>query len=105
MIVEYIRYALAPGTAEAFERDYARAALVLDGSPHCLAYELSRCVDEPERYLLRIEWDSADGHLKGFRGSPEFREFFAAIRGYVDAIEEMRHYALTAIVAAKAAAV
>lgn len=103
MIVEYIRYALAPDACEAFERDYARAALVLDASEHCLAYELSRCLDEPHRYLLRIEWDSAQGHLQGFRGSPAFREFLAAIRGYIGAIEEMRHYAPTAVVGAKAA--
>ncbi|WP_408952009.1 antibiotic biosynthesis monooxygenase family protein [Lysobacter sp. Hz 25] len=103
MIVEYIRYTLEPDACAAFERDYARAALVLDASRHCLAYELSRCVDEPHRYLLRIEWDSAEGHLQGFRGSPEFREFLAAIRGYIGAIEEMRHYAPTAVVGAKTA--
>lgn len=103
MIVEYIRYTLEPDACAAFERDYARAALVLDASKHCLAYELSRCVDEPHRYLLRIEWDSAEGHLQGFRGSPEFREFLAAIRGYIGAIEEMRHYAPTAVVGAKTA--
>jgi hypothetical protein len=38
------------------------------------------------------EWDSADGHLRGFRGSPQFAGFFAAVRPYVDRIEEMRHY-------------
>jgi len=103
MIVEYIRYALAPDACEAFERDYARAAPVLDASEHCLAYELSRCLDEPHRYLLRIEWDSAQGHLQGFRGSLAFREFLAAIGGYIGAIEEMRHYAPTAVAGAKAA--
>jgi len=101
MIVEYIRYALAPETAAAFESDYARAAQALDRSPHCLSYELSRCVDEPLRYLLRIEWDSAEGHLHGFRRGPEFPEFLAAIRGYIGAIEEMRHYATTAVAARK----
>jgi hypothetical protein len=32
------------------------------------------------------------GHLRGFRGSSEFRSFFSAVRPYVDRIEEMRHY-------------
>jgi hypothetical protein len=26
------------------------------------------------------------------RGSPEFRSFFAAVKPYVDRIQEMRHY-------------
>jgi hypothetical protein len=47
---------------------------------------------DPCAYTVRIEWDSAEGHLQGFRASPEFRSFFAAERPYVDQIEEMRHY-------------
>lgn len=97
MIVEYIRYGLAEGRGDAFEEAYGRAAASLDGSPHCLGYELSRCVEEPSAYILRIEWDSADGHLQGFRRSPEFRTFFAAIRPFVEDIAEMRHYTVTAV--------
>jgi quinol monooxygenase YgiN len=94
VIVEYIRYAIPADRAAAFERDYAAAAAPLAASPHCLGYELTRCVEEPEHYILRIEWDSVDGHLKGFRQSPEFRAFFQAIRLYVGDIAEMRHYDL-----------
>src|SRR6267143_2750235 len=61
-------------------------------STHCLAYELSHFTEDPDRYILRIEWDSEEGHLKGFRSSPEFRAFFAAVQPFVKDIEEMRHY-------------
>jgi quinol monooxygenase YgiN len=97
MIIEYIRYRLPPSSAEQFVADYGRAARVLDASVHCQAYELSRCLDEPEVFVLRIEWDSAAGHMEGFRKSPGFREFLGAIRAYVPHIEEMRHYEATAV--------
>lgn len=100
MIVEYVRYKLhTPEAASAFEAAYQAAAPSLDASPHCFGYELSRCVEEPNRYILRIEWDSVDGHLMGFRRSPEFGPFLAAIRPYISQIEEMQHYTPTAIVA------
>ncbi len=51
--------------------------------------------------MLRIEWDSAEGHLQGFRSSPEFREFFANVRPYVGAIAEMRHYEATPVCLSK----
>ncbi|HLM68333.1 MAG TPA: antibiotic biosynthesis monooxygenase [Longimicrobium sp.] len=105
MIVEYIRYELGDGRGEAFEAAYAQAAPSLDASPHCLAYELTRCVEAPASYILRIEWDSAEGHMQGFRRGPEFPAFFAAIRPYVGEIAEMRHYALTPVAARKQAAV
>jgi hypothetical protein len=47
--------------------------------------------------VLRILWDSADGHLKAFRKSPEFAPFFQAIQPFVKSIEEMRHYELTTV--------
>jgi quinol monooxygenase YgiN len=101
MIVEYVRYEVEEARGEAFEAAYAHAAAALDASPHCRAYELSRCVEAPVSYILRIEWDSLEGHLQGFRRSAEFSAFFAAIRPYVDDIAEMRHYAPTGVGAAR----
>ena len=101
MIVEYIRYKIPLNESAAFEHDYAEAAKSLDSSNHCLAYELSCCLDEPGSYFLRIEWDSVEGHLEGFRGSEIFRSFFAAIKPYLHRIEEMRHYKPTPVKAVK----
>ncbi len=97
MIVEYIRYTIDAARAEAFEQAYATASKSLQESPHCLGYELSRCTEAPESWMLRILWDSAHGHLEGFRKSAQFRSFFAAIQPYVKDIGEMRHYERTPI--------
>jgi quinol monooxygenase YgiN len=98
MVVEYIRYRIPHERQERFEASYRDAATSLDASEHCLAYELSHGVEESERYILRIEWDSLDGHEQGFRRGPEFQPFFAAVRPFVDEIEEMHHYGVTSIV-------
>ncbi len=97
MIVEYIRYEIDEPRRAAFEEGYAAAQAALRASPHCLGWELARCAEDPGQYVLRIEWDSAEGHLQGFRRGPEFRSFFAAIGPYVDAIQEMRHYEPTSV--------
>jgi len=92
VVIEYIRYTIPPEQGKAFERAYTEAGRSLSASPHCRSYELARCVEEPASYVVRIEWDSLDGHERGFRSGSEFRAFFALVRPYVDAIEEMRHY-------------
>jgi quinol monooxygenase YgiN len=104
MIVEYIRYKLNRQATESdedtsarFEEAYRAAASSLDASPHCLGYELTRCVEERDRYILRIEWNSMEGHMTGFRRAPEFAPFFQAVKPYVGRIEEMRHYTLTTV--------
>jgi quinol monooxygenase YgiN len=80
-----------------FERAYVDAAKSLDASPQCLAYELSNCTEDTGFYTLRLEWNSEDGHLKGFRTRPEFKTFFAAVQPYVKDIQEMRHYQITPV--------
>jgi heme-degrading monooxygenase HmoA len=91
-MIEIIRYTIAAGQEAAFEGAYAEAGAHLTASPHCLGYQITRCLEEPQRYIVRIEWDSLDGHLQGFRRSPAFRPFFALVRPFFDAIEEMQHY-------------
>ena len=80
-----------------FEEAYTNASVSLNTSKHCQMYELTHSMEEPELYILRIEWDSLDGHMKGFRPSPEFREFFRYVQPFFNDIEEMRHYELTKI--------
>lgn len=102
MIVEYIRYTIPEAQRPAFEQAYSQAQAALLASPHCLRYELSQCVEEADSYILRIEWDSLHGHMQGFRSSPDFRTFFAAVRPFVNNIAEMRHYEVTNVTGEKA---
>jgi quinol monooxygenase YgiN len=104
MIVEYTRYKIDPTRREKFLADYKLAADSLKSSTHCLSYELSQCSEDENSFVLRLEWDSEEGHLKGFRNSPEFTSFFSHVRAYVNDIEEMRHYKLTNTVGKGAAA-
>lgn len=97
MVAEYIRYQIDDDDRASFEAAYHAAGTALEASSHCLAFELSHCTDHAPSYVLRIEWDSIEGHMHGFRGSPEFQEFFAAIKPYVSNITEMRHYEPTAV--------
>lgn len=92
MVIEYIRYRIPDEQASAFLEAYRQAQHALAASPHCQGYELSRCVEEPARYILRIEWDSVEGHLQGFRRSEQFRAFLGHVRPFVGQIEEMQHY-------------
>ncbi len=95
MVIEYIRYRVPSGRAEEFRDAYRRAGTVLDADEHCLRWEVAQGVEEPEHFVVRIEWDSVEGHEHGFRGSPGFAEFFAAVRPFFAEIEEMTHYRVT----------
>ncbi len=91
-VIEYIRYRIPPERAQEFVAAYQAAAIQLRESEHCLGYELTQCVEESDRWILRIHWTSVADHLEKFRRSTHFRAFFAHIAPFVDQIDEMQHY-------------
>jgi len=104
MIIEYIRYSVPALRHGEFVEAYRAASDELSASPHCLAYELSRCHEQPDLYVMRIEWNSLSGHVQGFRGSPEFKAFLAKVQPFFQQIQEMQHYETSEVVARKSAA-
>ena len=55
VVVEYIRY-LIP----------AEHGNILTADEHCLRHEISRGVENPDRYVVRIEWDWSKGTSRYF---------------------------------------
>jgi quinol monooxygenase YgiN len=98
MVVEYVRYEIPEARRETFLAAYRSAAQELRGSPHCLRYEVSQGVEEPSHFVVRIEWDSVEGHEKGFRTGPSFAGFFQKVRPFFDDIREMKHYRVSDVV-------
>ena len=102
MVVEYIRYNVSgKERRDELVEAYRQATMALDLAPECLAYELSVCEEGETSAILCIEWLSTEAHLRGFRKSAVFGEFFRAIGGFVKEIAEMRHYQLSNLVKRK----
>ena len=92
MIIEYIRYQVPAARHAEFLAAYGAAADELRASTQCRRYEISQGVEEPDNFIVRIEWSSLDDHLKGFRGSVAFAAFFAKVKPFFAEIREMKHY-------------
>jgi quinol monooxygenase YgiN len=94
MVVEIIRYNITPESAEHFKQAYTEAGNYLNSSPYCLSYEIVQGIEEPNNFIVRIEWDSVEGHMQGFRMGPDFQLFFALVRPFFNAVLEMKHYSI-----------
>jgi len=46
--------------------------------------ESSGLGEDPSAYVLRIHWTSTVDHMQGFRRSPEFGPFLAAVRPFIN---------------------
>ncbi|NOU85690.1 hypothetical protein GC102_07855 [Paenibacillus sp. LMG 31460] len=58
--------------------------------------EVIKGIEETNHFIVRIEWDSMEGHMQGFRTSTDFQHFFALVKPFFNAILEMKHYSVIA---------
>ncbi|MGD0808529.1 MAG: antibiotic biosynthesis monooxygenase family protein [Acidimicrobiales bacterium] len=94
MVIEYVPYTVGEDRSAEFEQAYRHASAVLEADEHCLGYEVARGMEEPEHFVVRIEWDSVEGHERGFRTSTRFAEFFKVVQPFFDQIEAIKHYSM-----------
>ncbi|HLX78798.1 MAG TPA: antibiotic biosynthesis monooxygenase family protein [Acidimicrobiales bacterium] len=92
MIVEQAVITVAEGKEESFETAFAEAKSVMASSPGCQSVQLYRCIEEPERFLLFVEWDSVEAHMEGFRKSAAFDEWREIVGPYFAYLSDMSHY-------------
>jgi quinol monooxygenase YgiN len=97
MSIEIIRYKIPQPRADAFRSAYEEAAKILAASSVCQGYELIHGEEEPENWILIIRWTSTEAHLKTFRTSREFPEFFRLVKPFFNDIQEMKHYCATGL--------
>jgi quinol monooxygenase YgiN len=90
--VEIIRYNIPADQHANFEEAYRKAGKLLDASAFCLGYEVIHGEEEPDHYIVVIDWTSTQDHMTGFRNSPQFMPFFDLVKPFYTSIEEMKHY-------------
>ena len=92
MILEVATLDVRSGRTEDFERDFADAATIIASMDGYQRHELRRCVENADRYLLLVWWDTLEAHTEGFRGSPEYARWRDLLHHYYEPFPTVEHY-------------
>lgn len=92
MILELARIDIQEGTNQAFEAALDKAKGVISRSKGFRTIAHKRCVEQPNRYILLIEWDTIEDHTVGFRESELFKEWRALIGPFFAEAPLVQHY-------------
>jgi hypothetical protein len=90
--IEITRYTIAADQHAAFEEAYKKAGKLLEESTFSLVYQVLHGEEEPDHYIVVIDWTSTKDHMNGFRERPQFMPFFNLVKPFYNNIEEMKHY-------------
>lgn len=92
MITEIAPLTIKDGQETAFEAAFARAQQYISASNGYLFHELLRSIEEPNRYLLLVGWESVSAHVDGFRGSELHDEWKTQMHAFYDPSPEVGHF-------------
>jgi quinol monooxygenase YgiN len=92
MVTEIAEVTAQPGKAEELRAGLLRGLQVIRRGEGCRLAALRRCVEDDDRFILEIEWETLEHHTVTFRGGPLFPEYRSHITGlFVDPIV-VHHY-------------
>lgn len=94
MILELAIIDIRQNTNAEFEGNLEKAQHVINQSKGYISHQFYKCVEQDNRYILLIRWQTLEAHTKGFRESELFREWRAFIAPFFESPPQMQHYEL-----------
>ena len=94
MILELATIDIKQGTNTAFENNLEKAQSVISQSKGYISHQFHKCVEQDNRYILLIKWQTVEAHTIGFRESELFKEWRALIGPFFDTPQKVQHYKL-----------
>ena len=92
MITEHALLPVIPGREEEFLAAMDQAKRLIAASPGFVSLRVERCLERPSNFLLLVVWQSLEDHTDGFRCSPAYEEWRAALHHFYDPFPLVEHY-------------
>ena len=95
MILELADIRIHPGQQAAFDEAIQRGvATVASKARGFRGAKVHRGIENPERYILQIFWDTLEDHTVHFRGGPLFTEWRAIVGPFFAVPPVVEHFDL-----------
>ena len=92
MILEVAMLDVKPGETAEFEVAFKRAQNIISSMSGYASHQLQKCLENPNRYILLVNWQTLEDHTEGFRGSDEYQEWRAMLHHFYDPFPTVEHY-------------
>jgi heme-degrading monooxygenase HmoA len=92
MILEVAILSVRSGQQRNFERDFLQAGKYISSIRGYVNHSLRRCLEEPNKYLLLVDWENLDDHTVGFRQSAAYLQWKTLLHHYYDLFPTVLHF-------------
>jgi heme-degrading monooxygenase HmoA len=95
VVYEMAHITVQQGKNAEFEAGVAQAVPLFNRARGCHGLELHRTVEEPNQYVLVVQWDTVDDHMVHFRESEDFQEWRRLVGPYFEKPPTVVHTQVT----------
>jgi heme-degrading monooxygenase HmoA len=92
MVLELATIDIKQGTNSDFEKSLEIAQHVINQSKGYISHQFHKCMEQDNRYVLLIRWQTLEDHTKGFRESELFTQWRALIGPFFETAPMVQHY-------------
>jgi heme-degrading monooxygenase HmoA len=92
MILEVAVLDIKPGLSADFEDVFQVAKNIISAMPGYISHELQHCLEQDDRYILLVHWQTLEDHTIGFRQSAQYQEWRALLHHFYDPFPVVEHY-------------
>ncbi|WP_024769954.1 antibiotic biosynthesis monooxygenase family protein [Aquimarina macrocephali] len=93
MILEQAILYIKSGESEAFEQAFNEAQKIISAMKGYIRHDVLKCIEENDKYVLLVEWETIEDHETGFRKSEEYKEWKKLLHHFYDPFPMVQHYA------------
>ncbi|MEC0228357.1 antibiotic biosynthesis monooxygenase family protein [Paenibacillus alba] len=92
MILEAAILPVIAGKNAEFEAAFQQASSIISSMKGYISHELQVCLEDSNKYLLLVHWETLEDHTVGFRGSAEYQEWRTLLHHFYDPFPVVEHY-------------
>ncbi len=80
------------GLSQEFEHAFLKAEKIIQRMNGYISHEMKRCIEQNDKYILFVRWETLEDHTEGFRKSDEYQDWKALLHHFYDPFPQVEHY-------------
>ena len=92
MITEFAVLYIKENESPLFENAFSEAQKIISKMKGYIEHELQKCIEEKNKYILMVRWNTIEDHKEGFRKSEEYNEWKMMLHHFYDPFPVVEHY-------------
>ena len=92
MILEIAILNIKKGLSESFENSFKQAESIISSMKGYISHQLKKCIEEDDKYILLVNWETIEDHEIGFRESDKYKTWKDLLHRFYEPFPTVEHY-------------